>query len=74
MQDGSGGVSFDEFVEYYNLLAGDGNGYDAALEMFRHFDADGNDAIDRDEFLTLINQAIRILVEIPSRKSPRSHA
>ena len=56
-KDGSGGVSFDEFVEYYNLLAGDGHSYDRALDMFNHFDRDNNDAIDRDEFLTLLNQA-----------------
>ena len=54
--DGSGGVSFDEFVEYHNALAGHANRFDEASDMFRAFDTDTDGHLDRAEFLSLLQQ------------------
>ena len=56
--NGDGGVSFDEFLRYHNLLKEHGaSEVSPVFEMFHFFDADGSGALDRDEFLALLNQA-----------------
>jgi len=55
-KDGSGGVDFDEFVDYYNQLAGSASKFEEAADMFRHFDLNRDGALDRDEFRRLLQQ------------------
>ena len=53
--DGSGTISFSEFVKYYNEMAGPSNGFDNAADLFRAFDKDQSGELDRAEFGVLLN-------------------
>jgi len=54
-KDGSGLISFDEFVEYYNTLKGSSHDFDEAADMFRFFDKDQSGVLEREEFQALLN-------------------
>lgn len=55
--DGSGTVSFDEFVRYYGemVLSQASTDFDEAADMFAFFDADCSGELDEREFLSLLN-------------------
>ena len=53
--DGNGMIDFDEFVAYYRSVMSDPR-FDEASDMFRFFDKDGSNELDKAEFLNLLNQ------------------
>ena len=55
--DGSGIVSFDEFLRYYGelLIPHATSHFDEASDMFAFFDADHSGTLDQHEFLQLLN-------------------
>ena len=49
-------VSFHEFLRAYEMLIATGAEFDELAKMFHVFDKDGNGALDRGEFLSLLHQ------------------
>ena len=53
--DGSGFVSFDEFLTYYGLLTPASTHFDEAADMFAFFDVDHSGTLELHEFASLLN-------------------
>ena len=51
-----GQVSFHEFIRFYELLLASGAEFDELAKMFHFLDVNGDGALDRGEFLELLNQ------------------
>ena len=55
-QDGDGEISFDEFIQMHNMMAGPSTKFDSASDMFHFFDTDHSGYLDHGEFTKLLNQ------------------